>query len=313
MRSLCSSNPDHCPAAPCPDNDSADYCTDTAPFDVATYLDNDSRTNHHHHGSPLAQEEGGIMGLSLKEINRQRELFNYEYYHLYNIVKYGAKYSLRPLERQLKDVKAGADPAEYGVQARTADGKRKLWKFASCDRCIAEAVPMKGTVLRLGRNPAASLDTLSGVAPFAGDAYTKPSITVDESGAVEFAAIDEPAWDPHLYHSISSDLEDLGFPRAIQCKGTRPPARDLLELHRRHQDVSIEDFAAAVLKHCEPSQIYRPPRQHPTPPYRSEDEKEAWYSTPAAQEWLKTNSIPPIMTHTKRESFEWKNPEQSKS
>lgn len=239
------------------------------------------------------------MGLSLKEINRQRNLINYEYYHLYNIVKYGAKYSLPPLAKQLKDVKAGADPAEYGVQVRTADGKRKLWKFTSCERCTQEAAPMSGTVLRLGRSPAASFDTLPGIGAFAGDAYTKPNMTVDESGTVEFSTIVERSCDPHLYQTISSDLERLGYPKAIQCKGTRPLAGHLLDLHQRHHGVSIEDFAAAVVKHFELPGIPQNPRQRPVSSYRSDAEKDEWYSTPAGQEWLKDNSIPPIMTHTK--------------
>lgn len=251
------------------------------------------------------------MGLSLKESNRQRELINYEYCYLYNIAKYGANYLLPPLQKQLKDVQAGV--AEYGVQVRTDDGKHRIWKFSSFERCVQEAPLINGTVLRLGRNTTTSFDSLPGVAAFAGDDYAEPNVTIDESGAVEFTAITAPAREPRLYETISNELEALGYPRAIQYKSTRPPAGVLLELHQRHPDVSLRDFAGAVLKHCESPQTAKSTRVDPISSYKSEAEKNEWYSTPAGQEWLKGNAIPPIMTHTKRELFEWKNREHGKS
>lgn len=246
------------------------------------------------------------MALSKKEINRQRELMNYDYFHLYNVAKYGTGHHLGPIEKVIKEVRAGADPAEYGVLLENNQGKKILQRFSTFDRAEAAANQHNGRIVRLGRNLKTPYDSYD----FSeSQNYRPPQFSIDESGAIEFV---EQLIEGDEDFNIVISLELTGL-EAIQYKGTRPDAKALLELHKRHPEISFEDFAAAVIRHCEiPPYKEGGGENHKSSPWKSDDEKDEWYLTPAGQKWLKDNDVPPIMSHTKKEYFEWKSQEQSK-
>lgn len=241
-----------------------------------------------------------------KEINRQRELSNYEDTHLYNVAKYGVKDNLPPIERPIKEVKAGTDNAEYGVIFINSKGIKVTQRFSTLEKAHDAAEQHGGRVVRLGGKPRSPFDKYK----YGSDATTEPSIKarIDESGTVEF--MEQPLEGDKDYNAIISlALTEMG---AIQYKGTRPSAEQLLELHRRHPDMSFVDFAAAVAKHCD-IPVKKERKEYKTIiPRRTYEEKEAWYSTPAGQQWLKKYSVPAIMAHTKEDYFVWKSQEQSR-
>lgn len=237
--------------------------------------------------------------MRLNQVNKVRELLNYDYTHLYNTVKHPSiarQGHLHPRRKQIKEEKIGADLAEYGVMV-----EGKMWKFSSFEKCVEEAAKRGGTVLRLGRNSGKAFDVMNVAAAY--DAPEKKFLArTDESGNIEPPEAEEIIVDSSVNQRISEEL-------LIYCKGTRPPADVLLAIHQRHPDISFYSFAVAVLSHCELS----PPSEsgrlghHKTGSFRSYEEKELWYSTPAGKAWVKENPVPAIMQHTMEEFIEWKN------
>lgn len=249
---------------------------------------------------------------NLQHINKQRELMDYDFHHLYNRVKFGAGSSIEPRAQCVGD-----DTAEYVVLIVGEDGRRKRWKFSSYERCVQVAEQKGGMVLRLGRNSRSLQGHLRNLrkshnqrSPTTGAYVGKLNVIIDESGNMEPIPIALPP-DVPSDHTISEDLEVMGYSRAIQYNSTRPPSQDLFRLHQRHGNVSMEDFAAAVVKHFEPVETPKAFVEVRSRLSRTPAEKEAWYSTSAGQQWLKNYSVPSIMNHTKRELLGWKNPERS--
>jgi hypothetical protein len=144
-------------------------------------------------------------------------------------------------------------------------------------------------VVRLGRNHKwKSMDVL----------YTSKDLNVpigsfqaqtDESGNIETPENPEKV-NQTVYQLISTELITMGYYR-----GSRPPAEILRTLAMRYNDIVPEEFAAAVIKHCELPKISDgEDNNHKASSFKSLEEKEAWYDTPAGKAWVQEHPIPSI-------------------
>lgn len=225
----------------------------------------------------------------LQEINEQRELLNYEYSHLYNMVLYKGV----TLNSVVNDRETTEGP-EYGVMTYTDTGRR-IRKFSSLDRCQLETSLHGGQVLRLGRNhPHRTADVL-----FTSEPLNEPMGSIyadmDESGNLDRKP-KALTVDRQIAQLISNELTILGYE---PNSGAHPTAQILLALHMRYNDIVPEDFAAAVVKHCNmpPSYAYSEGTSKPKgtiSPIKSSEEKKAWYDSTAGQAWTKEHPIPSI-------------------
>lgn len=223
----------------------------------------------------------------LQDINEQRELLNYEYSHLYNMVLYkGVK-----LNSVVSDRETTEGP-EYGVITRTETGKR-IRKFSSLERCELEVQLHGGQIVRLGRNhPYRTADILYTSEPLnepMGSIYAD----MDESGNLERKP-NPVQVDRQIAHVISRELIELGYP-----KGSHPTSIVLRDLHMRYNDIVPGDFAAAVVKHCNmpPSYAYSEGKiksEAAARSFKSPEEKNKWYDTPAGKAWVKEHPVPSI-------------------
>lgn len=225
--------------------------------------------------------------MSVEKTNEERELLNYEFSHLYNTVKHKSV-TLNPVA---EGTEINSD-AEYGVMIMDANGrKKKGFKFATLARCRREAARRPNSmVVRLGRNHGwPSLDVLNTNQPLnipMGKLVGMP----DESGNIEVIENEEVEPDSTAYQLISNELISRGF-----YSGSRPPADLLHTIAMRYNDICPEDFAAAVVKHCEMPRISEEgDKRTASSPFKSLEEKEAWYDTPAGKAWVKEHPIPSI-------------------
>lgn len=227
----------------------------------------------------------------LDKINDERELMNYEYTHLYNIARHSSKGTLMPRRKLIQRNEGSTDQAEYGLVVPSDKGPR-TWKFLTLERCQQEQAKYPGSrVVRLGRDSKSSpFDVL--VIDNAGQLPDPRFLAhADESGNIETPE-SNPEVSQSLAQLVSNDLNELGF---IKGSGCRPSATILREISMRYNDIVPEEFAAAVLKHCE---LPRPDGGSDSyagkSPWRTPEAKQAWYDTPAGQAWVKENPVPHI-------------------
>lgn len=226
--------------------------------------------------------------MSLQGINDERDLSNYELTHLSNVAKRKG-ITLNPV----KSTSVLRDDAEYGVMVFDSNGKKKKTvKFSSLELCQAEVERHPGSmVVRLGRN-------------FQGRAFNEVRRTreishpigsflasVDESGNIETPE-NEVVPDVNVFQLISNELVMAGYPSR---SGARPSAEVLRGIAMRYNDIVPEEFAAAVVKHCEIPKISEEgDAKRAKIPFKSLEEKRAWYDTPAGQAWTKEHPVPSI-------------------
>ncbi len=228
------------------------------------------------------------MSTKRERINEERELLNYEPTHLYNIARHkGVTLNVVKSTSVLVE-----DLAEYGVMLFDENGKKKKTvKFSSLERCQIESQKISGSmVVRLGRNHRLkSFDSI----------YLEPInkpigsflAQTDESGNIDTSK-NEVVPDVNVFKLISNALVIAGYPNH---SGARPPAELLRSIAMRYNDIVPEDFAAAVVKHCELPKISEgEDKSQGKSPFKSPEEKEAWYDTPAGLAWVKEHPIPPI-------------------
>lgn len=226
---------------------------------------------------------------SLEETNDERELLNFELTHLHNLAKHKGV-TLNPV---VNTSVLQEDLAEYGVMLFDENGnKRATLKFSSLERCQRESDQRPGSVVvRLGRNHrCVSMDVLYTSDP--PNTLVGPFVaSTDESGNIE--TLDEDVVpSQNSYQLISNELIVAGY-----YQGSRPPAEFLRNLAMRYNDIVPEEFAAAVIKHCEVpkvSEVGENLKGKST--FKSFEEKSAWYSTPAGKQWTKEHPIPSIFT-----------------
>lgn len=226
--------------------------------------------------------------MELQETNNQRDLLNYEPSHLYNVAKHKGV-----TLNHVKDSRDLEENAEYGVWIVDDKGKkRSVLKYSSLERCQLESSKRPGSmVVRLGRNHQwKTADVLIISTPIntpIGSFLAK----TDESGNIENLER-EVNPDKNVYQLISNELVMAGYPSR---SGARPPAEVLRGIAMRYNDIVPEEFAAAVVKHCELPKISDGEDSNQGKrPFKSPEEKQAWYDTPAGIAWVKENPIPSI-------------------
>lgn len=226
--------------------------------------------------------------MTLENVNEQRDLLNYEPSHLYNVAKHKGV-TLNPAGAY-SEIKY---ESEYGVLTLDEKGRKKSgFKFESLERCQMESLRRSGSmVVRLGRDHGwKSLDVFHedeplnvSVGPFIG--------STDESGNIQ-PLEEEIIPDVNVYQLISNELVMAGYPSR---SGARPSAEVLRGIAMRYNDIVPEEFAAAVVKHCELPKISDGEDSNQGKrPFKSPEEKQAWYDTPAGIAWVKENPIPSI-------------------
>lgn len=234
----------------------------------------------------------------LQDINEQRELMNYEYSHLYNLVRHGSKSHLFSRRTLIQRRANSDDQAEYGIFVEIR-GRKRLWRLASLERCLEErARHPESQIVRLGRDSRSKAFDVVNVAR----SYEQPDprfiALTDESGNIESPVAEEVQADVNVYQLISNELTSLRYvPDSLDVenpKGCRPPAVVLRNLHMRYNDIVPEDFAAAVVMHCELPRVGEGKSRSGKNPFKSTEEKEAWFNTPAGQVWVKENPVPSI-------------------
>jgi hypothetical protein len=232
--------------------------------------------------------------MSLKSINNERDLLNYEYSHLYNMVLYKGV-TLNPVKTQ-RDLSTGED---YGLMIHDETGKKKqTLRFSSLERCQEEAAKrINAQVVRLGRNHAWKTGDVLTVSDPIDDPIGSFLALTDESGNIERLQ-NALEVNRKILQLISNELEILGY-----LPGSHPPAEILRDLAMRYNDICPDDFAVAVVKHCKEPSSYHSSTQESVKsvPSKSLEEKEAWYETPAGKQWLKEHSIPSIFKLPKPE------------
>lgn len=222
----------------------------------------------------------------LQEINEQRELLNYEYSHLYNMVLYkGIKLNSVVHDHETTEC------AEYGILTDTG----RIRKFSSLERCELEVRIYGGQVLRLGRNHLHRIGDVLITSEPMNEPMGSFSADMDESGNLDRKP-KALIVDRQIAQLISNELTELGYE---PNSGAHPTAQILLDLHMRYNDIVPEDFAAAVVKHCNmsPSYAYSDgniKHRGTISSFKSFEEKKAWYDTPAGQAWTKEHPIPLI-------------------
>lgn len=236
----------------------------------------------------------------LNEINRQRELLNYEYSHLYNLVKHGSSAHLFPRRKLIQRRTNRDDQAEYGIFV-VVNGKKKLWKLASLERCQEEKSRHPDSqIVRLGRDSRSKQFDLVNVATPPDQPDPRFLAHADESGNIKTPETEIEA-DVDVFQLISNELTRLGYVPTtemfdgVECPvPARPPASVLRDIHMCYDDIVPEDFAAAVVRHCEVPNSSRGGSDRGKSPWKTPEEKAAWFDTPAGQVWVKENPVPSI-------------------
>lgn len=226
------------------------------------------------------------MTLNVEETNNERELLNFEPSHLYNMARHKGV-TLNPVENT-GDLNT---EAEYGVWIFKEDGTRRtVLKFASLARAQAATSRFPGSmVVRLGRNHRWRNADVVHVQRKTNEPIGSFLAKTDESGNIEIPEHLESV-NLSAYQLISNELTMMGY-----YQGDRPSAEVLRNLAMRYNDIVPDDFAAAVIKHCEIPRIREEGDQnHKASSFKSLEEKEAWYDTPAGKAWVQEHPIPSI-------------------
>ena len=222
----------------------------------------------------------------IEKINEERELLNYEYYHLYNLARHFPV--AKHLEARSTLISDTKNQEEYGI-ITISGGIKRTWRFPSLERCQREAEIRPGSIIVRGRD-FSSKRNWTEKAPDERKSTKSYLAVIDESGNIEAPETDVEV-DNTTAQLISNELAKLGF---IKGSGCRPPARILCDLAMRYNDIVPEDFAAAVIRHCELPRSESDEIIPSKSPWKSPEDKEAWLDTPAGQAWVKENPTPSI-------------------